>query len=123
MLLQRFTKGLSLAVLMLAIAGCASGPRPSGKNVPPPAEGGAPAQEIPAQALTMYEQAAAVMAAGDFLDAELRFKEFLLQYPAYPGAHVNLAIIHARNGNDEAARAAVDAALAWMIARLTCAPG
>ncbi len=52
------------------------------------------------------------MAAGDFVDAELRFKEFLLQYPEYPGAHVNLAIIHSSNGNDEAARAAVDAALA-----------
>ena len=35
------------------------------------------------------------MAAGDFVDAELRLKEFLLQYPDYPGAHVNLAIIHA----------------------------
>jgi Tfp pilus assembly protein PilF len=52
------------------------------------------------------------MAAGDFVDAELRFKEFLLQYPEYPGAHVNLAIIHSSNGNDAAARASVDAALA-----------
>ena len=60
----------------------------------------------------MYEQAVAVMASGDFLDAELRFKEFLLQYPGYPGAHVNLAIIHVNNDNDEDAMAAVDAALA-----------
>jgi tetratricopeptide (TPR) repeat protein len=60
----------------------------------------------------MFEQAVAVMATGDYLDAELRFKEFLLQYPAYPGAHVNLAIIHSRNGNDAAAQAAIDAALA-----------
>jgi tetratricopeptide (TPR) repeat protein len=60
----------------------------------------------------MFEQATAVMAAGDYLDAELRFKEFLLQYPAYPGGHVNLAIIHTHNGNDEAAEAAIDAALA-----------
>jgi Tfp pilus assembly protein PilF len=60
----------------------------------------------------MYEQAVAVMASGDFLDAELRLKEFLLQYPAYPGAHVNLAIIHGQNGNDEAAQASIDAALA-----------
>ena len=41
---------------------------------------------------------------GDFVDAELRFKEFLLQYPDYPGAHVNLAIIHSNNGNEAAAR-------------------
>ncbi len=44
------------------------------------------------------------MAAGDVLDAELRFKEFLLQYPEYPGAYVNLAIIHANNDNDERPR-------------------
>jgi Flp pilus assembly protein TadD len=60
----------------------------------------------------LFEQAAASMASGDFVDAELRFKEFLLQYPGYPGAYVNLAIIHAGNGDDDAARAAVDAALA-----------
>ena len=52
------------------------------------------------------------MAAGDFLDAELRFKEFLLQYPTYPGAHVNLAIIHVNNGDDAAAAQSIDAALA-----------
>jgi tetratricopeptide (TPR) repeat protein len=62
--------------------------------------------------MTMYEQAIAVMASGDFLDAELRLKEFLLQYPGYPGAHVNLAIIHVNNEDDEAARAAIDTALA-----------
>ena len=59
----------------------------------------------------MFEQATAVMASGDFLDAELRFKEFLLRFPDYPGAHVNLAIIHINNDNDAAAQASVDAAL------------
>jgi tetratricopeptide (TPR) repeat protein len=42
------------------------------------------------------------MAAGDVLDAQLRFQEFLLQFPDFPGAYVNLAIIHAGNGNDKA---------------------
>ena len=51
------------------------------------------------------EQATAVMAAGDFVDAELRFKEFVLLYPDYPGAWTNLAIIHVANSNDDAARA------------------
>ena len=60
----------------------------------------------------MFEQAAAAMAAGDLVDAELRFKEFLLEYPQFPGAHVNLAIIHVANDDDDAARAALDAALA-----------
>ena len=60
----------------------------------------------------MYEQAVAVMASGDYLDAELRFQEFLLQYPGYPGAHVNLAIIHSNNENDDAALNEIEAALA-----------
>ena len=59
----------------------------------------------------MYEQAVAVMASGDFLDAELRLKEFVLRYPRYPGAYVNLAIIHLNDDDREAARAAIDAAL------------
>lgn len=71
-----------------------------------------PDAEVPPKARTLYEQAVAVMASGDFVDAELRLKEFLLQYPGYPGPHVNLAIIHASNGNFEAARQSVDAALA-----------
>ena len=68
--------------------------------------------DVPSQAMTLFEQATAVMASGDYLDAELRFKDFLLRYPDYPGAHTNLAIIHANNGNDSAAQASVDAALA-----------
>ena len=108
---ERVALRLTLLGLVLAAAGCAStGPRPAGAGQAAP--GDARAAEVPPEALTMYEQAVAVMASGDFLDAELRFKEFLLQYPGYPGAHVNLAIIHVNNDNDEDARAAVDAALA-----------
>ena len=59
----------------------------------------------------MYEQAAAIMASGDFLEAELRFKEFLLQYPTYPGAHVNLAIIYSANGDDQGAENSIVDAL------------
>ena len=108
---------LRLALLGVAVvaAGCAS----SG-SAPDARDGGRAeravvdprAAEVPPEAQTMYEQAVAVMASGDFLDAELRLKEFLLQYPDYPGAHVNLAIIHVNNENDEEARQAVDAALA-----------
>ena len=105
----------ALMGLALAFAGCAS--NGSGEDDPERGRaeqvaGDPEAAEVPLQALTMYEQAAAVMASGDFLDAELRFKEFLLQYPDYPGAHVNLAIIHSQNENDANAQAAIDAALA-----------
>jgi len=36
----------------------------------------------------------------------------VLLYPDYPGAYVNLAIIHAKNEDDENTRAAIDQALA-----------
>jgi len=121
MLLRRCINELSVARLtllaaVLLLSGCgASGPKPDSepRQQAVGSEGQAePRPAIPPQALTMFEQATAVMAGGDFLDAELRFKEFLLRYPAYPGAHVNLAIIHINNGNDAAAQASIDAALA-----------
>ena len=126
MLSQRFTDNAGKLVALLAVlamAGCASGPSTAPESTSDgggamtdsgaatPAEA-ADAPVIPPEVLTMYEQAAAVMAAGDFVDAELRFKEFVLLYPDYPGAHVNLAIIHVANQDDAAARGAIDAALA-----------
>lgn len=120
MLLQRCIKPGRYCTLFLSLmvfGGCAGGgavtapaavdSRISAQNAA--AEGAPP---IPAAAITLYEQATAIMAAGDFVEAELRFKEFLLQYPGYPGAHVNLAIILATRHDDEAARTSVDAALA-----------
>ncbi len=101
MLLRRSFK-VPLLALLLVLAGCASpGPKSAGDN-----------RNVPSRAVTLYEQATAAMAAGDFLDAERRFSEFLLHYPNYPGAHVNLAIIHAGNGNNDASLDAIEAALA-----------
>ena len=117
---QRFTDTavlrLTLLGLALAVSACASngggGAGAERGRTAESAQVDPRAAEVTPEALTMYEQAAAVMASGDFLDAELRFKEFLLQHPGYPGAHVNLAIIHANNDNYDDARSAVDAALA-----------
>ena len=116
MLLRRFTDHWRHALLATALimAGCATGPdsRPTaqqaggGVGVP-----GSEDRAVPAAALTLYEQAVAVMASGDRLDAELRFQEFLLRYPDYPGAHVNLAILHTQNGDDAAAEGAITDAL------------
>lgn len=109
--------GLPAVLLCAAVlAGCASGPRKDVADAGSEARSGNAGgvlrrQEIPPEVLTLYEQAVAVMAAGDFVDAELRFEEFLLQYPGYPGAHVNLAIIHARNGDDKAAEGSTTDAL------------
>jgi len=117
MLLQRCINRTGLAgalLVILVLAGCGGtgSTQPDAESQQELGRTGSAAREIPPEALTLYEQAAAVMAAGDFVDAELRFKEFVLMYPDYPGAYVNLAIIHANNENDEATREAVDAALA-----------
>ncbi len=106
-----FEQALKLlaAAAVLAAAGCAStGSRDEDTGAA--ANAGQP--EIPPQAQTLFEQAVSVMAAGDYDEAELRLKEFLLQYPAYPGAYVDLAIIQAKNGDDQAAQQSIDAALA-----------
>ena len=106
---------LSLASVILLASGCAStGSTQSTANTASGSGDVVDGQQpvVPAPTQTLYEQAIAVMATGDFVDAELRLKEFLLQYQNYPGAYVNLAIIHASNGDDLAAEAAVNAALA-----------
>ncbi|MEX0853576.1 MAG: hypothetical protein WD036_09895, partial [Bauldia sp.] len=80
-----------LAVLAaILVSGCASGP----PNPAPAATGGSlkSGAGIPPKVQTLYEQAVAAMAAGEFIEAELQLRTFLLQNPGYPGAHVNLAI-------------------------------
>ena len=109
------TGRLATLATILIVTGCASpGPEkttPEADQGDVTAEGGPAMPVVPPEAQTLFEQAVAVMATDDFVEAELRFEEFLLQYPAYPGAHVNLAIIHAQNGDDAATQAAIDAAL------------
>jgi len=114
MSLRHFTDqiryGMALFALgVLALAGCAAGPgsERAGSGVR-----GSEAAEIPARALTLNEQAVAALAAGDMIDAELGFQELLLQFPGYPGAHVNLAIIFASRGDDEAVEKSLNDALA-----------
>ena len=114
MLLQRFTDSLialrlPLLATVLVLSGCASNAPNFTANSQAQRKA---AGDVPAQALTLFEQATAVMASGDLLDAELRFKEFLRRYPDYPGGYVNLAIIHIKNGDEGAAQADIDAALA-----------
>jgi Tfp pilus assembly protein PilF len=94
-----------LALSVLLLAGCATGIGDS--------KGGMRIErsDVPSKALTLYEQAVASMAAGDSIDAELRFQEFLLSYPDYAGAHINLAIIFAERGDDKAAEQSLADAL------------
>jgi len=106
--LGRHSRLTMLALLLLA--GCASGPKPAADRADVIAGSGVP-REVPPQAQTLYEQAVASMASGDAIDAELRLQEFLLQYPDYPGAHVNLAIIFADRDDLQAAENSLTDAL------------
>jgi tetratricopeptide (TPR) repeat protein len=115
----RHSEPAPLAALVLLsglLAGCASSGTSGTKMEKSAVEAEVVAtpfvMEVTPEAQALYEQAVWTMASGDFIDAELRMKEFLLQYPGYPGAHVNLAIIHRENGNADAAMAEVEAALA-----------
>ncbi len=118
MLLRRCinNKGLPAAVLLaiLTVAGCggATAVKPADASRQDVATSPEFGSTVPPAVLTLFEQAVAAMASGDAIDAELRFKEFLLQYPGYPGAYVNLAIIYTGYGNDDAVRTAIDSALA-----------
>jgi Flp pilus assembly protein TadD len=93
------------------LAGCASAPQQAANTTggAAPVEAGEP---VPPAVRTLYEQAVAVMAAGDAVEARLRFEEFILQYPEYPGAYVNLAILQVKNAEDAAAEASIAKALA-----------
>ena len=103
--MRYLTQPVLCAIVLCAIvlSGCASGPNRAQTGTSRDQAAAERLRGTPANALTLFEQAVAVMAAGDATDAELRFKEFLLQYPEYPGVHVNLAIISARAGDDTAA--------------------
>ena len=100
-----------LTAISLSIVACASGPSTPAEGSEEAIGDAASAREIPPVAQTLYEQAVASMASGDTIDAELRLQEFLLQYPDYPGAHVNLAIIFAGRGDDAAAEGSLTDAL------------
>ena len=105
-----------LILCLMILSGCASGPKPAQTDASQAQTARQAAAEqrlrgVPGRARTLFEQAAAAMAAGDSIDAELRFKEFVLQYPDYPGAYVNLAIISAEAGDDKAAEGHITDAL------------
>ncbi len=107
--------GLILCIMILS--GCASLDLTAAKTDTSRAQASRQAgaeqrlRNVPARALTLFEQALSAMAAGDAIDAELRFKEFVLQYPDYPGAYVNLAIISTQAGDDAATEGYISSAL------------
>ena len=116
-MLSQHSSNLRLAIVLLigiVLSGCASGPKPARTDTaqtPRQVAAEERLRDVPTTALTLFEQAASAMAAGDEIDAELRFKEFVMQYPGYPGAYVNLAILSMQSGNSKAAEGFITDAL------------
>lgn len=62
-------------------------------------------------AQSAYDRALEAMDSGDVVEAELGLEQFILEYPDFPGAYVNLAIIYERDGRFEEAHSMLDRAL------------
>ena len=104
--------GVAAVIAALVLSGCASsGPETKPAKANAAAIGAPVPADVSPQALTLFEQAVAVMASGDYLEAQFRFEEFVLQYPNFPAAYTNLAIIHAESGEDSAAEGRITDAL------------
>ena len=69
-------------------------------------------EPIPEAALAGYERALAAIRADDWLEAELELEQLTVEHPAYPGPHVNLALVYWHDGRRDDAHAALERALA-----------
>ena len=80
MLLQRCIRSLRFAVALgalLLLAACAGSGGPRAEKSVQNGDTEQTGLAVPPAIANLFEQAASAMAAGDFVDAELRFKEFL----------------------------------------------
>jgi len=69
-------------------------------------------EPVPERAIQAYDRALAAMLNGDTTEAELELEQLILEYPEYPGPHVNLAIVYRQSGRATDAREALERALA-----------
>lgn len=77
-----------------------------------PSAAGAMAEPVPEAAAAAYQRALAAMRQENWLEAELELEQLTLEYPTYPGPHVNLALVYLHDGRRDDARAALERALA-----------
>lgn len=62
-------------------------------------------------AQSAYDRALEAMDSGDIVEAELGLEQFILEYPDFPGAYVNLAIVYEHDGRIEEAQSMLNRAL------------
>jgi tetratricopeptide (TPR) repeat protein len=66
---------------------------------------------VPAAAAAAHARALAALRAENWLEAELELEPLTLEYPQYPGPHVNLATVYRKDGRSDEARGALERAL------------
>lgn len=96
---------LGLMLLAGALAACGGS-----KPVTPPGDEGV-AVAYPSDATSRYERALGYMDAGDDARAVVEFERVIEAYPDFAGPHVNLGIIHDRNGRPDEAMLALQRAI------------
>ncbi len=66
---------------------------------------------VPEAAAAAHTRSLVAMRAENWLEAELELEQLTLEYPNYPGPHVNLALVYLHDGRRDDARAALARAL------------
>ncbi len=70
-------------------------------------------EPVPEAAAAAYQRAIAAMRSENWFEAELELEQLTLEHPAYPGPHVNLALVYLHDGRRDDARAALERALQY----------
>jgi Flp pilus assembly protein TadD len=99
---DRPVRWLAVAGALVALGGCSL----AGRAPEPAATAGLP----PAEVTTRFDAAVARYAAGDEAAAEAGFRTLAAEHPEYAGPLLNLALIHARRGEEPEALAYLGAA-------------
>lgn len=105
--------GLMLAIALLCHGCGTSGPaRPDETQRGEQAAGDDLEVLVSPVAQAAYEDVLEAIDGLDTVEAELQLGQFVLEYPDFPGAYVNLAILYERTDRYDEARIALDQALA-----------
>ena len=68
-------------------------------------------EPVPEAAAAAYARAVAALRAENWLEAELELEPLVQEHPAYPGPHVNLALVYLHDGRRDDARKELELAL------------
>ena len=87
------------------------GERRAAENVSAEQAAAAPTEPVPEAAAAAYARALDALRAENWLQAELELEQLTLDYPAYPGPYVNLALVYLNDRRRDDAREALEQAL------------